>query len=62
MGHYLNSKKDTKKDRNSLIERLVSIDLDNKLYKPLDAFVWKDASRREISKESISRYTQELSI
>lgn len=54
MGKLLTKKLDTKK----ISEEIVTTPKNNKieLYKPIENFAWKDASRNEINKNSIRAY------
>lgn len=55
MGTLLNKKKNLGK-LDSLSTKITQSPVEQKLYKPISEFSWKDASPKELRKEAIAHY------
>ncbi|MCC7333060.1 MAG: hypothetical protein IT232_10695 [Flavobacteriales bacterium] len=62
MGQLLKTKKNLSKIDFSKLKNNSSSELENKLYKPLNEFKWKDASKQEIISEAIPHYSLKFSL
>jgi hypothetical protein len=60
MGHFIKTSTDNNKSIDTVIltadSKSFTKDNEAKLYKPIEQFSWRDATKREVKEEAISAY------
>ena len=62
MGQLLKPRKNLSKIDVSKAKNNSNSDLENKLYKPIGEFKWKDATKKEIISEAIPHYSLKFAL